>query len=1168
MNMLSADDNRYGYFSSQSEFYSFFEKVDSLINFPQHSRFITKLIIIKQPISSLAGLQNMHQLKELWVAECSLKKIECLEGCTNMEKLYLYSNKISKIQGLDNLEELQTLSLSGNEINEIMNINHLRELRELYLSDNYIREIGRALTMNKKLKILNISGNPLFNLTEAVHLSSLESLSFADPVFKVCPLTYLCNYRIFMISQLNNLKVLDSLSVLEEERSRAQEFIKKKKIFYSMRKNQIDHHYYKDKFENLNDKHAAMIKFKDVIYNLKVEEIQVGVEKNCLELQGVGNIFLKKITPKNHEAPGFRELMDAFFCKDIFSALKISSIKINDVTAIFNKSFRSMQSFLNMSSKRKKPNKYYIMQGENRPKDEYRWLVSILESGFFYCKESPDVTNCLGISDGNWLEEVKKKYDLTLSHNIIYKGVQRTILIVKSHPENLLARNGEGGYLRHQKKQCPGCCKTFKVKNPDNVIPAFIIEYEYIYEDSNPTRGLQSQNLKQQFPEKKCKVHDSTITLDGSGLKKKVPENIWNNVTKLSLPGQGIGSIEKLPLLPNINAIDLSFNKLTSMSGLESFPNLVDLDASHNNMCTVADMVVLQSLQILDLSWNNLGRFTPILRTLKRTAFSLQQLEISFNPISDTMSFDHMAIFAKDHLPQLHQLNGHPTASNLRVVKTWKDVGPIKNLDLQDMKGDKTLTTHWKCDQLCNMVGGIDTITAECNDHPVCVYWRNRGIHSVECHEELKQLKWANLNNNFLMNIEFLKQSTLLEELSLSNNILQSIDETLNHFKNLVKLDLSSNYLNSIFLLTKASLPSLKILNISVNQLTNLSGTEACPSLSELYAYYNYFESYDALNSLKYCKELKILDLSSNKIVKDSNFMKFIVFYIPSVEIVNGHCVNKGDVYEANLIFGSSLDQDYLLRKYQMEDTKNITQLTLSQCCLKLVNLSSTILPNLKSLDLSYNSLISFWGIHNLPKLEVLSLSHNKVACIWTENDLKNDKIGLPHNNEVEIPGKFPNLQILHLDHNDIQSLSNLRLHLIPKLHTVFLQNNYLPSIKGLTETSNIRNLILDRNNIKAISTLEVDKLPHIQELYLESNKISELTFLMSLTKVQRLFLSLNKISDIEQLKFISYTNHLKEMTLFGNPITRNPNVYPTIVQQSQSLKLIDGCTISLEGMI
>nr|CAD7406556.1 unnamed protein product [Timema poppensis] len=91
-----------------------------------------------------------------------------IESCSKMEKLYLYSNRIKRIPKLDTMTNLTTLWLSGNKIKYIENLDCNQELQELYLSNNSISELSPALQRNRKLAVLNISGNPIYRLRDTI----------------------------------------------------------------------------------------------------------------------------------------------------------------------------------------------------------------------------------------------------------------------------------------------------------------------------------------------------------------------------------------------------------------------------------------------------------------------------------------------------------------------------------------------------------------------------------------------------------------------------------------------------------------------------------------------------------------------------------------------------------------------------------------------------------------------------------------------------------------------------------------------------------------------------------------------------------------------------------------------------------------------------------------
>lgn len=115
-----------------------------------------------------------------------------------LKKLDLGTNQIKKIEGLNFLESLTQLSLEDNEIQFLDGLDSLQTLMELYLGNNLIsdtREITKLKTLSR-LIILDISGNNL----------SRDS-----------------NYRIYCIFHLRKLKVLDGVSIEQQEHSDAKE---------------------------------------------------------------------------------------------------------------------------------------------------------------------------------------------------------------------------------------------------------------------------------------------------------------------------------------------------------------------------------------------------------------------------------------------------------------------------------------------------------------------------------------------------------------------------------------------------------------------------------------------------------------------------------------------------------------------------------------------------------------------------------------------------------------------------------------------------------------------------------------------------------------------------------------------------------------------------------
>jgi len=197
--------------------------------------------IIFQPIAKLGGFDNCSQLRQLSIISTGLKEISNLEplaptlvelcltdqqltrisglNLPNLRRLFLHRNKIKKIENLDGCPRLESLWLSSNQISKIENLQNLDSLKELWLQDNKIKKLENFEYL-ANLSCLALAGNPLCafeNIQDIAQLSHLQDLSFADSVFRSCPVTEAEGYRAFVLCTVMHLEVLDDRPVTGEE---------------------------------------------------------------------------------------------------------------------------------------------------------------------------------------------------------------------------------------------------------------------------------------------------------------------------------------------------------------------------------------------------------------------------------------------------------------------------------------------------------------------------------------------------------------------------------------------------------------------------------------------------------------------------------------------------------------------------------------------------------------------------------------------------------------------------------------------------------------------------------------------------------------------------------------------------------------------------------------
>ena len=76
---------------------------------------VTKLFFVGvSRLTDVKGLENLTQLKELYLFENQLTDVKGLERLTQLKSLGLSSNELTNVKGLENLTELTLLSLFNN----------------------------------------------------------------------------------------------------------------------------------------------------------------------------------------------------------------------------------------------------------------------------------------------------------------------------------------------------------------------------------------------------------------------------------------------------------------------------------------------------------------------------------------------------------------------------------------------------------------------------------------------------------------------------------------------------------------------------------------------------------------------------------------------------------------------------------------------------------------------------------------------------------------------------------------------------------------------------------------------------------------------------------------------------------------------------------------------
>ncbi|XP_015172525.1 PREDICTED: leucine-rich repeat-containing protein 23-like [Polistes dominula] len=302
----------------------------------------------------------------------------------------------------------------------------------------------------------------------------------------------------------------------------------------------------------------------------------------------------------------------------------------------------------------------------------------------------------------------------------------------------------------------------------------------------------------------------------------------------------------------------------------------------------------------------------------------------------------------------------------------------------------------------------------------------------------------------------------------------------------LVRLHLNDNCISDLDGLTQKHLPRLKYLDLTNNFITSLKSLGSYNTIMEFYCAHNKIKELKDIENLQNWNKLQIIDLSYNPIESSIVYKDFLIFHLIDLKYISGQCVEKSNIMETRNTYGNILNRNMLMNMNVGIKLANLRQLDVVKCSIKKINLPSNLLPNLESIDLSRNQIISMENLNTLPKLKTLRLSYNRLETFQLDNKLNNFDC-------------FSNLSTLYLDHNRIGSITwDDDFNLFPTLKHLFLQHNKLSNnedeLEKLTLLKNLEELtLLDNPLYKSMNYYKfclrcLDKIKNIDGFNL-SNK-------------------------------------------------------------------------------
>lgn len=149
-------------------------------------------------INSIKGIENLINLRELYLPINNIVDISELKDLTLLEKIDLRKNKIKDIRSLKKLVKLVEVELSENSIRDVSSLRELNMLQNLMLKKNQITNVN-CLKKLKNLKYLDLDNNKISRIDGRTYFNSLETLNLKNNNIK----------NLDSIVGFNNLEILN-----------------------------------------------------------------------------------------------------------------------------------------------------------------------------------------------------------------------------------------------------------------------------------------------------------------------------------------------------------------------------------------------------------------------------------------------------------------------------------------------------------------------------------------------------------------------------------------------------------------------------------------------------------------------------------------------------------------------------------------------------------------------------------------------------------------------------------------------------------------------------------------------------------------------------------------------------------------------------------------------
>eukprot|EP00899_Mesostigma_viride_P013450 jgi/Mesvir1/22105/Mv18710-RA.1 len=687
----------------------------------------------------------------------------------------------------------------------------------------------------------------------------------------------------------------------------------------------------------------------------------------------------------------------------------------------------------------------------------------------------------------------------------------------------------------------------------------------------------------------------------------------------LVLSFNSISVIEGLEPLTQLQRLDLSHNQLHSVEGIEKAGRtLTQLELQENKLSDLEDLTTIgkrlaSSLTSLGMHGNPLCGISTAPKAARAGGKAADGAAAKRDV---SQRYIHAALRA---LPKLTDLDGNEVtqAEHRAAEEKGADAsGPLTpelllhHCHTANHRGSGPVWDQSVAAALSGAKGegaSLEDLLMQVSDLAL----DHMAIPRITNLQLLPNLRRLSLRDNEIRRLDGLSHNGRLEELAVDGNAIRELNiGALAALSQLRKLDIGRNRIGPNLDALRC-LPLLSQLSAHDNAIENVDGLRELSHLMELYLGNNKLGGMRSILCLRALPRLIIMDLAGNGCCSAPDYRLYSIFQFKRLKVLDGAAVDATEQQAARARFAGRLTEDLLEERLGHRDFGSPTTLDLSGMRLRDLGtvLGDACAGQLTRICLDNNVLTEVSPLASCPNLQVIQLNNNKLEAgsalfpsLASINPNNSNSAGGPsnagnnnNNNPVgslaagmagmgfsqaimgsangygsmggvpRSPREAPaatladSLEVLQLAGNGLRDLAPLRLDLLPRLRSLFLQDNEISRLDGLGGMGQLAELVLDRNRIKGLDPSALPRTRNIVELRLEDCGLRSLSHLAMLCpRLQALHIAGNRLGDPSELGCLTALSGLVELSIGNNPLTRKLSYRVIAVRHCPSLQVID----------